>query len=47
MEQYNFTPLDDPSQTNPRFKPPPTFESLEVLYVDESGVPGFGVSFVL
>lgn len=38
--QINFPKADDASQSNPRFKPPPTFETLEVLYIDESSVPG-------
>ncbi|ORY76238.1 hypothetical protein BCR35DRAFT_353399 [Leucosporidium creatinivorum] len=42
LQKNSFTRPDDPSLSNPRFKPPPTFESLEILYVDESGVPGFG-----
>ena len=44
VERYNFVA---PKDENPRFKPPPTFESLEVLYIDESGLPGFGVSQTL
>ena len=43
MQQY-WPKENHPSQTNARFKPPQAFESLEVVYIDESGVPGFGVS---
>ena len=31
------------SSSNPRYTPPPTFAGIEVVFVDESGVPGFEV----
>lgn len=31
------------SSSNPRYTPPPTFAGIEVVFVDESGVPGFDV----
>jgi hypothetical protein len=42
VEQF-FPTADAPSQRNARFKPPATFASLEVVFIDESGVAGHGV----
>lgn len=37
-----FEPIVSNSKT--KYTAPPSFTSLEVVYVDESGLPGFGVS---
>lgn len=35
------------AKQNARFTPPPTFQKFEVVYVDESGVPGYGVRLIM
>lgn len=41
--RFFFPAADAPSQTNAKYKPPPFFSGIELVYVDESEVEGFGV----
>lgn len=40
---FFFPRADDHTQTNAKFKPPPFFAGIEVVYVDQSELDGFGV----